>query len=272
MQEDADPPFITDLELAERAFFDQTLLATEYVKRYRTGYLETRHTPFLNPHRSYRRLLHNLGAIFDHNANHARSYAKRLKAQSLEWKACESVFAELIVYYSHLALVHEGHVRSLELEGDECDLIVHRSDGTRAFLEVMSIMPDFKQDENGLVDIRTHTQTALSSVRQKLLRKITEQGQLSAERENWAVIELNDPRIAGQFTVLSSLSDGYKVTVNTSTLEIVGEGYDWSRSLFDGPGTDYIKGIVYFDLGNYADRGVLLNPKYIGGMRRANAS
>src|SRR5438034_4189394 len=118
MQKDADPPFITDLDLTERAFFDQGLLATEYVKRYRAAYLQTRHTVFLNPHRNYRRLLHNLSAVFGYNANHARSYAKRLKAQTLDWKGCEAVFAELIVYYSHLALVHEGHVRSLELEGD----------------------------------------------------------------------------------------------------------------------------------------------------------
>lgn len=264
MPADADPSVVTDLELTERAFFDQGLLATEYFKKYRAGYLETRHTVFLNPHRNYRRLLHNLSAIFGYNQNHARSYAKRFKEQSLDSRSCEAIFAEVIVYYGHLALVQEGHLQSLELEGDECDLIVNRRDGSRAFLEVMSIMPEFKQGANGLVDIRTHTQTALSSVRQKLLRKIEAQGQLSAKRENWAVIELNDARIAGQFTVLASLSDGYKVTVNTATLDVVREGYDWSKSVFDGPGTQNLRGIVYFDLGDFADRGVLLNPNYLG--------
>src|SRR5213078_5313265 len=108
----------------EEAFFDQRLLGTTYLRRYRAAYLETRHTPFLNPHRSYRRLLHDLTAIFHYDANHARSYTKRIRTQDNDWKGCESVFAEVIVYYSHLALIGEGHVLALRLEGVECDLIV----------------------------------------------------------------------------------------------------------------------------------------------------
>jgi hypothetical protein len=262
MNVEGESQLITDLDRFEEAFFDQSLLKTTYFQRYRAGYLETRHTPLLNPHRSYRRLLHDLDAIFQYDGNHARSYAKRIRTQDKDWKACEAVFAEVIVYYSHLALIGEGHVRALKLEGVECDLIVERVDRTQAFLEVMSIMPNFKQDKDGLVDIRTHTQNALSSVRQKVLHKISKQGQLSAERENWIVIELNDVRIAGQFAVLSSLSDGYKVTVDRSSMKIVREGYDWSQSVFDGPGVANLKGVIYFDLGNYADRRVLLNPNY----------
>jgi hypothetical protein len=125
-------------------------------------------------------------------------------------------------------------------------------------------MPDHTPDSKGLIAIRSHTQEALSSVRQKVLHKIAKQGQLAKERENWAVIELNDPKIAGSFTVLSSLSGGYQIRLDGETGQAIDEGYDWSRSIFSELDTGYIRGIIYFDVGDYADRRVLLNPHYKG--------
>lgn len=82
-------------------------------------------------------------------------------------------------------------------------------------------MPSFVQPEKGKIvvrNVKTHTQTEMASIRQKLLSKIAKQKQLSKPRENYAVIELNDPIIAGDFTVLSSLSSGYTVTINKENM------------------------------------------------------
>ena len=99
-------------------------------------------------------------------------------------------------------------------------------------------------------------------MRQKLLRKIAKQRQMKQNRENWAVIELNDHTIAGDFAVLSSLSSGYKVVLDPRTIKRVHEGYDWSGSVFEDESTRHLKGIIYFSLGNYADRRLVLNPFY----------
>ena len=37
-------------------------------------------------------------------------------------------------------------------------------------------------------------------------------------------------------------------------------GYDWSESIFDDPATRFLKGIIYFSLGDYSSRKYLLNP------------
>jgi len=90
-------------------------------------------------------------------------------------------------------------------------LIVERLDGTVAYLELFSIMPDRKQLPDGEISVKeyeTHKQDDPASIRQKLLRKITKQGQMRKARENYAVIELNDVSIAGDFAVLSSQSGG----------------------------------------------------------------
>jgi hypothetical protein len=47
-------------------------------------------------------------------------------------------------------------------------------------------------------------------------------------------------------------------------MKAVSEGYDWSQSVFVAPVTQYLRGIIFFDLGNYADRHTLLNPYYKG--------
>ncbi len=56
----------------------------------------------------------------------------------------------------------------------------------------------------------------MASIRQKLLQKIKKQKQFSKPRDNFAVIELNNSLIAGDFTIISSLSAGYKITINNN--------------------------------------------------------
>ncbi len=73
---------------------------------------------------------------------------------------------------------------------------------------------------------------------------------------------MNYPIIAQDFTVLSSLSSGYKVRLDPETKEIIGEGYDWSHSIFDQPETRFLKGIIWFHLGAYQYRKMILNPNF----------
>ena len=184
------------------------------------------------------------------------------------WKDCEAVISEVIVYHSYLRLIYEGLVRSILLESDECDVIVERFDGSKYYLEVFCIMPNFQTDEtdeNDVIEITTHTQEALASVRQKLLIKINKQKQFSKARENFAVIELNDQKIARDSTVLSSLSDGYKINFDLQTKKVINEGYDWEKSIFQSPETKFLKGIIWFHLGAYQYRKILFNP-YFGNV------
>ncbi|NEP03475.1 MAG: hypothetical protein F6K25_02465 [Okeania sp. SIO2G4] len=141
----------------------------------------------------------------------------------------------MIVYHNYIPLIRERLVKSLSLETDECDVIVERCDSSKYYLEVFCIMPNFQEDEDGVINIQTHTQKALSSVRQKLLNKANKQRQFSTERENFAVIELNDRRIARDLTILSSLSDGYKIKIDIDKMKTVDEGYDWETSVFKSP-------------------------------------
>jgi hypothetical protein len=263
MSTEDNPQFLTGTDLAEQSFFDPSLLKTKYFRSLRERYLELQHSGFDNPHRNYRQLLSSLDAIFAYNQEHARSLAKRFRAEDSDPRNGDAIFAESIVYRGHLPLIGEGYVVSLAMEPDQCDLIVHRRDGSMAFLEVFSVCPDFKPDPNGVTHIQTHTQEALSSVRRKLLHKIESQKQMTKARENWAVIELNHQSIAGAFTVLASLSGGYKLSIDTTTMKTVSEGFDWSDSVFGAPQLRFLRGVIHFDLGNYADRRILLNPVWI---------
>ena len=177
-------------------------------------------------------MLQCLGDIHEYRPDDARSFAKSFKTGAKDWRNSEATFAEVIVYRYYVRLVYEGLVRSMRLGREECDVLVERLDGSTAFLEVFSIKPALKEPEPGGIvvnDIRTHTQDAMASVRQKLLRKIHEQHQMAKARDNYAVIELNDVSIAGSFAVLSSLSSGYKVTIDRTTMKAVDSGYDWTK-------------------------------------------
>jgi len=244
---------LTGLDLLERAFFNTDLLATSYFNRKREEYLATQQIGLAKPLRDYPRLLNALHEIHKHRDDHVRSFTKRLREQQQDYGSCEAVFAEVIVYVGCLRQLWEGHLTELELQTDSHDLRLTRPDETQAFLEVMCIMPNPAPGPTGLVRYQTHTQDEVSSIRQKLFQKI-ERGQLSAPRENWAVIELNDTAMT-PFTVLSSLSSGYKIGPQS-------EGYDWSDSFFHDKRTKHIRGVVYFFVGHYGGRQVLLNPSW----------
>ncbi|MDD9981946.1 MAG: hypothetical protein OXU81_11410 [Gammaproteobacteria bacterium] len=248
---------------AERRFPITSLLKCEYLVKCRCLYDEARELGLLNPYRNYLTLLTSLSEIYAYNEQHGRSFAKRLRENAEHFKQCEAILAEIIVYRHYIRGVQEGLIRSIQIHESEADVIVERSNGSRMFLEVFSVNPDLPGgtiDGPVVNDIKTHTQDAMSSIRQKLLRKIHKQNQMSSPRENYAVIELNHPTLAGDFAVLSSLSDGYKVQFSTSGSHAVSEGYDWSDSIFDDPATRFLKGIIYFSMGDYSSRKFVMNP------------
>ena len=196
------------------------------------------------------------------NKENAAHYSKRLRGIPNDWNGCEAIIAEMIVYWSYIPLVNEELVRKISLDKDDCDLVVERRDGSSYFLEVFCSTPRIENRaiaNPGVQEITTHTQTAFSSVRQKLLNKARKQGQFLKPRENYAVIELNHPLIAKDFTVLSSLSEGYKVHFDLTTGKTTQEGYDWSKSVFDSPEMKFLKGVIWFSLGAYEYRRILLN-------------
>ena len=45
-------------------------------------------------------------------------------------------------------------------------------------------------------------------------------------------------------------------------METVSEGYDWSNSVFHDESTKYLKGIIYFNLGDYQSRKIIMNSNY----------
>ena len=125
------------------------------------------------------------------------------------------------------------------------------------------------RSEIGVNDITTHTQNAKASVRQKLLRKIRKQNQMTKARDNYAVIELNDVSITGSFAVPSSLSSGYKVTIDRTTMKTVNSGYDWTHSVFEDESLRHLKAVIFFDSGNYESRHFLDNPLFVPPPKRS---
>jgi hypothetical protein len=250
---------------SEQRFPFPDLLTCEYFQIHRRRYYTAREKGLLNPYRNYVELLTFLTEVNEYNPQHGKSFTKRLRETSKDWRNSEAIFAEVIVYRHYIRATHEGLIRSIGLSQAESDIIIERPDGSKAFLEVFCVMPNFHQPEaQGIVvrDVKTHTQTEVASIRQKLLRKISKQKQLSKPRENYAVVELNDVTIAGDFSVLSSLSSGYTVRINKETMQVVSAGYDWSASVFDDPSTEFLKGVIYFSLGDYGSRKFLFNPKF----------
>lgn len=251
-------------------FFDKYLLKTRYFKDLKEAYENPENAPFLRPYRSFHILLEDLNSIYQYKAEHARYYAKRIKTQQRQFRDCEAVFTEIIVYAYYLRLVYEGIVKSLDRKEDDYDLRIEMNDGTLHFLEIFSIMPDIKiwtkeEIEKGkieAVEIKTSSQKAFASIRNKLLEKIKKRGQMSKPRRNFAVIELNDPRVANDFTILSSLSNGYKIEIDRKNMKIIREGYDWTKSVFDEPALKNLAGIIYFGMGDYSRRKFIFNPNF----------
>jgi hypothetical protein len=223
---------------AERGFPFLDLLDSEYFKKYKRAYYKWPKEGIPLGVRNYFNLVNYLSEIYEYNKQHAMGFAKELRSvsKSEDWNNCEAIFCEIIVYHYYVRLVYEGMVKSLSRNKRECDLIIKRLDNSSAYLEVFCVKPNLKipkSDEFIVQDIKTHIQEEMASIRQKLLRKIKKQKQLTKPRDNYAVIELNDPSIAGDFHILSSLSDGYKIKINPKTMEQVSSGYDWNNSIFD---------------------------------------
>jgi len=251
----------------EKKFPFKELLELDYFKEYRDAYYEIPKSGFQLGPRNYYNLLLYITEINDYNEQHAKGFIKRLKSEGKDWKNAEAIFSEIIVYRYYIRPVHEGLIKGISKINSECDMIIELLDGRKQYLEVFCVMPDFKRPtkpgEIVINDVKTHTQTEMASIRQKLLRKIDKQKQFSKPRENFAVIELNDSLIARDFTILSSLSDGYKININKNTQKAVSEGYDWSKSVFHDYSTKFLKGVIYFNLGDYQSRKIIMNSNFM---------
>ncbi len=250
---------------AEAMFIFKDIMKTEYFQKLRKGYYEASQKCLLNVHRNYLTLLTFINEIYEYDKQHAKHFVSRFRGSSKDWRNCEATFSEIIVYRHYIRSNYEGIIKKIHLDEPESDIIIERLDGNKAYLEVLCVMPELKfstQGKSVVNDLGTHQQNELSSIRQKILHKVNKQKQFSAQRENYAVIELNDPRIASEFTVLSSLSRGYNINFNSETGDKTGEGYNWEASLFDDPKTAFIKAIIYFYMGDYQSRKFVFNPKF----------
>ena len=255
-----------EIDDAEGIFPFSDLLECQYLCKYKKAYYHLRELGHQVWSRNYFNLLSSINEIFEYNEQHARGFAKSLRSSQADWNNCEAIYSEIIVYRYYIRLVYENLIKAIERNANECDIIIRRLDDSLAYLEVFCVRPKVKTpSEPGEVivhNFKTHTQNEMASIRQKLLRKIEKQKQFTKPRENYAVIELNDISIAGDFAILSSLSDGYKITYNKETKEKMSAGYDWSRSVFDDESTKFLKGIIYFSLGNYESRKYIFNPEF----------
>ncbi len=260
-----DIKFSDEVEESEKRFIFPDLLSLEFFDDYKDRYKWQKQNGAINPYRSYLELLRNLNEIHDYNEQHANKFAKALENAGKDTNNSEAIFAEIIVYRHYIRMVYEGLLKSIELANKECDLVIQKLDGSKVYYEIFCVTPKMEIPREGEIvvrDIKTHTQDAFSSIRQKLLAKMKKQRQMIKVRENYAVIELNDGLIAGDFSILSSLSSGYKITFDRMTGKKVSEGYDWSKTVFDDEATINLKGIIYFSLGNYGSRKYIFNPNY----------
>jgi len=250
----------------EKHFPLPDLLTCDSFRKNREEYYAARDAGLLNRYRNYVILLEYLIDIYEYDQQHAKSYAKRFREACQDWRKSEAIFSEVIVYRSYVRGIYERLIRRIHLEETEADIIIERLDGSKMFLEVFCVMPDFPAPEKVAVNVyavKTHKQHEKASIRQKLLRKIVKQNQLKKPRENFAVIELNDVSIAGDFAILSSLSGGYKLNLGVESGKILSSGYDWNNSVFNDPSTQFLKGIIYFSLGDYESRKFIFNPNFV---------
>jgi hypothetical protein len=256
---------VTDLE---ESFPFKDLLVLDYFQRYRRAYYTFRNEGWQVQPRNYCNLLQYLSEIERYSSDDAKTFAKMFRDCSDHWHNGEATFAEVIVYRSYVRLAYEGIIKAVRCGRRECDVIVERLDGSLAFLEVLTITPDrvVSVPPDFVVNrIKTGTQDEKGSVRQKLLHKIKQQGQMTEPRENYAVVELNDLSIAGDFAVLSSLSGGYRIHIDLESGKQADAGYDWSNSFFADPATRNIKAVIWFSLGDYGSRRFLWNPLFQAG-------
>lgn len=206
------------------------------------------------PHRSLAMLDKDLKTILDYNSNIYKHFENRIIRERDFKNFCGGIFAEIIVTAFYIRKGFE-----IEINEKEADLIL-RIDKRLVYLEILSINPNLKGE---VWEIKTHLPIVnTSSVRGKLWSKLgRDQNQFKEGRTNVAVIELNNPVIAGNFHVQSSLSDGYKVTIDKKSMEVVGGGFDWqSNNFFETEDGKKISAIIWFDMGDYGNRRKIKNP------------
>src|ERR1700687_5363009 len=100
----------------EEQFALTDLLKSDYFKKYREDYYAARDAGLLNRYRNYVTLLQYLSDIHAYNEQHAKSYAKRFREGANDWRNCEAVFSEVIVYRAYIRGVYEGLIRGIHLE------------------------------------------------------------------------------------------------------------------------------------------------------------
>jgi hypothetical protein len=107
---------------SEKGFVFQDLLACDYFQKHRDGYYASHELGVLNHDRNYPLLLTFLNEIHEYNQQHSKSYAKRLREASKDWRNCEAIFSEIIVYRSYVRGIHEQLIRKIELDEAEADI------------------------------------------------------------------------------------------------------------------------------------------------------
>lgn len=250
------------VESLEQWFFDKEVLSTEYLQRYRKIYYRHLQDGWQLAFKNYESILDCLISIFENNNQYGKSYCSRIKNEPENIRSCEAIISEAFVHSYYIPVKNENLIKSIELIEAECDLIIEENSGSKRYYEILTLMPDIKGC--GVHEIKTQKQKELSSLRQKIMDKIRGKKQFTKNRKNIAAIDLNDISIVGNFHVLSSLSNGYKVKMDTETGELVSGEYDWGDNLFDDEITKYIYAVEWFDRGYYSQRRTLINWNYKG--------
>ncbi len=78
----------------ENQFALADLLKCEYFKQQKEDYYAAREAGCLNRYRNYVALLEDLEEIHAYNEQHAKSFAKRFRAGSEDWRNCEAIQTE----------------------------------------------------------------------------------------------------------------------------------------------------------------------------------
>ena len=183
--------FYDEIKESESKFAFKELLGLEFFKDYKDRYKWQKDQGVINPYRSYLALLGNIDEINIYNKQHANKFVKDFKTAGKDSNNAESIFSEIIVYRYYIRMVYEGLIKSITIVNNECDLILERIDGSKVYYELFCVTPEREEPDSGnkiVRDIKSHTQKAMSSIRQKLLNKMRKQKQMSKDRENYAVI------------------------------------------------------------------------------------
>ena len=78
---------------------------------------------------------------------YAQVLDQRFREGSRDWRNCEALFSEIIVYRNYIRAIHEGLIQNIELNETESDVIIERAE----WLE--SISRSFLRDAQ-LPDVR----------------------------------------------------------------------------------------------------------------------